>query len=77
MMTAAVLLSVAPWNAGPSSASEVVSYTVRPGDTLWLYAERITPEGGDVAENVDLIMRLNHMDSARLEPGQRIRVPKE
>ncbi|MCH9274710.1 LysM peptidoglycan-binding domain-containing protein [Bifidobacterium amazonense] len=77
MMVAAVLLTFEPWNPGPTEATEVTSYTVRPGDTLWAYAERITPQGGDVAESVDLIMRINHMDSAQLEAGQRILVPKE
>ncbi|KFI53913.1 LysM peptidoglycan-binding domain-containing protein [Bifidobacterium biavatii] len=77
MMASAVLLTVMPSNPRSLSASETTSYTVRPGDTLWSYAERITPQGGDVAENVELIMRLNHMDDTQIEPGQQIRVPKE
>ena len=53
----------------------VTSYTVRPGDTLWSYAEAITPRGGDVSQTVDELMRLNHMDSGALRAGQRLVVP--
>ena len=67
--------------SGPSSANsnaepmEVTSYTVAPGDTLWSYAERITPRGGDVSETVDELKRLNHLDTSSLRVGQRIVVP--
>lgn len=56
--------------------THVVSYTVRPGDTLWAYASSITSQGGgDVARTVDELMALNELDSAVLVPGQRIIVP--
>ena len=58
-------------------ATEVVNYTVRPGDTLWSYAQSITPAGGDVSESVDELMDLNNLDSASLTPGQTIVVPAE
>ena len=57
--------------------SEVMSYTVRPGDTLWSYAASITPQGGDVSETVEALMDLNHFDSPALTAGQRIIVPAE
>lgn len=57
------------------SATEVTSYTVRPGDTLWSYAESITPKGGDVSQNVDMLMRLNDLSTDVLQAGQRIVVP--
>ncbi|OZG57803.1 peptidoglycan-binding LysM domain [Bifidobacterium tissieri] len=66
---------------GPSNADsnaepmEVTSYTVAPGDTLWSYAERITPRGGDVSETVDELKRINHLDTSSLRVGQRIVVP--
>lgn len=56
---------------------EVMSYTVRPGDTLWSYAESITPQGGDVSQTVDELMDLNNFDSSALTAGQRIIVPAE
>lgn len=54
---------------------EVTTYTVRPGDTLWVYASSITPEGGDVSETVARLKSLNNMSSSALEVGQRIVVP--
>ena len=57
--------------------TRVVSYTVRPGDTLWAYASSVTPEGGDIAQTVNELMSLNELDSAVLVPGQRIIVPAD
>jgi LysM repeat protein len=54
---------------------EVVNYTVRPGDTLWSYARNITPEGGNVANTVQELKKLNNMDSSALQPGQSLLVP--
>ena len=56
-------------------AIQVISYTIRPGDTLWSYAQSITEPGGDVSETVDRLMRLNHLDTASLRVGQRLVVP--
>nr|WP_236029245.1 LysM peptidoglycan-binding domain-containing protein [Bifidobacterium miconisargentati] len=55
----------------------VTSYIVRPGDTLWLYASRITPAGQDVSQTVDRLMALNGLESSSLRAGQRIIVPAE
>ena len=51
---------IAPGSAqsAPDSTAVVV-YTVQPGDTLWRYAASITPEGGNVGDTVDELMRLN------------------
>jgi hypothetical protein len=46
---------------------------VRPADTLWSIAERSHP--GDVREAVWEIEQRNHLRSATLQPGQRLRVP--
>ena len=35
-----------------TGATQVISYIVRPGDTLWSYASSITPAGQDVSETV-------------------------
>lgn len=53
----------------------VTSYTVQPGDTLWSYAESITPQGGDVRDTVSKLAELNHLDDESLETGQRLLVP--
>ena len=58
-------------------AMEVVNYTVRPGDTLWSYANQITPAGGDVSESVDTLMDLNDLDTPQLHPGQNLIVPAQ
>ncbi|KFI97883.1 peptidoglycan-binding protein [Bifidobacterium stellenboschense] len=62
---------------GASTPVEVTSYTVQPGQSLWTYAEMITPEGGDVSASVDELKRLNGMDGTQVRVGQRIIVPEE
>ncbi|KFI45613.1 LysM domain-containing protein [Bifidobacterium bohemicum] len=57
-------------------AAPVVTYTVRPGDTLWAYAKEVTPSDKSVADTVDHLMSLNNLRSAELKPGQRIVVPQ-
>lgn len=60
-----------------TGAVEVTSYTVQPGQSLWTYAEMITPQGGDVSESVDELMRLNDMSGTEVRAGQRIVVPRD
>ena len=62
--------------SAPDSTAVVV-YTVQPGDTLWRYAASITPEGGNVGDTVDELMRLNNLDTVSLHAGQRLIVPHE
>lgn len=52
-----------------------VVYTVQPGGTLWEYVSSVTPEGGDVVDAVDELVRLNGLDSESLHAGQRLVVP--
>ncbi|KFI55478.1 peptidoglycan-binding LysM domain [Bifidobacterium callitrichos DSM 23973] len=66
--------SMADSAAGPM---EVESYTVQPGQTLWTYAQMVTPEGGDVNQSVEELVELNHLEGTSLEVGQRILVPVE
>ncbi|WEV53438.1 LysM peptidoglycan-binding domain-containing protein [Bifidobacterium sp. ESL0704] len=69
---------IAPHIANSATGdANVVSYTVRPGDTLWSYARQITPENKNVGDTVVEIMDMNQLDSAQLQPGQRIVVPEE
>lgn len=60
-----------------TGATQVISYIVRPGDTLWSYASSITPAGQDVAETVDELISLNNLESGALRAGQRLIVPAE
>ncbi len=48
---------------------------VQPGQTLWDIAARAT-DGGDVRSTMAHIEAMNHLDSASLQVGQRLRVPK-
>lgn len=77
-----LIVSMASWSGVTSRSQAVaeepvqlVSYTVQPGDTLWSYAEKITPQGGDVSENVNRLIAINGLDSTWLEPGQKLQVP--
>ena len=58
----------------PAGPTEVSAYTVRPGDTLWGYAERITPAGHDVSRTVQELVDLNHLRGPELNAGKRILV---
>ena len=53
----------------PSGQSaQHIEYTVRPGDTLWLLANRY-------GTTVDAIRRLNALSSDALQVGQKLRIP--
>ena len=75
----ALTLSGFGWMARPASSApgpqEVITRTVRPGDNVWSYAASITPQGEDVAKNVDRIMQINNMSSPNLRVGDRILIP--
>jgi nucleoid-associated protein YgaU len=50
-------------------------YVVRPGDTLWSIAERVSALDADPRAMVQLIAQANHIDAASLVPGRSLRVP--
>lgn len=54
---------------------EVVTVTVRSGDTLWSLAREYGPGGVDIRETIDWIQRENGLSTPVLRPGQRIVVP--
>ena len=64
--------SVATERPGTPESTRVVM--VDQGDTLWGIAAEITTDG-DVRAMVDRIERLNALDSAMVQAGQRLRVP--
>lgn len=61
-------------HAAPPVAYATV--TVHPGQTLWALAEARTPAAGDVQSTVDQIMATNHLTTADLHAGQKLRVPR-
>ncbi|MFU0573438.1 LysM peptidoglycan-binding domain-containing protein [Gardnerella greenwoodii] len=76
LMSIAVFCAVfMPKTAVSAVPEKFITYTVRPGDTLWSYASTITPKNGDIADSVERLISLNHLPSADLEVGQSINVP--
>lgn len=64
-----------PDTAQSATPRHTVTYSVQQGDTLWQYAQQVTPPGGDVRGTVRDIVELNHLQSTELMPGQTIVVP--
>ncbi len=56
-----------------SASSGIETVVVRPGDTIWAIALAHYP--GDPRSRVDEILRLNHLASPLLRPGQSLRIP--
>lgn len=74
-----MVVAMGAWNGNVAESSpatqEVTSYVVRPGDTLWSYAQSVTAPGDDVRETVQDLMTLNNMESSSVTVGQRLVVP--
>lgn len=76
-VAAAVTLGLGLTTAvGPEPAPNETTrmHVVQPGETLWAIAQG-TSVDAPVGEVVDRIEELNDLDTALLEPGQRLRVP--
>ena len=71
IVTVPALSSMHLYAATPQHYATVI---VRPGDTLWSIASKHTGRG-DVQDTIDRISEVNHLDTASIEPGQRLRVP--
>ncbi|NYG54931.1 LysM peptidoglycan-binding domain-containing protein [Nocardioides perillae] len=65
--------SVATDRPGTDVPTEVI--TVGTGDTLWEIASERAATGSDIREVMVQIERLNALESAALDAGQRLRVP--
>lgn len=61
-------------HAAPRVAYTTV--TVHRGETLWSIAERKTALTADVQSTVDQIIATNHLPTADLTVGQKLRVPQ-
>jgi hypothetical protein len=62
-------------DAGAQLGARTFEYiTVHQGDSLWAIAESIAPHG-DPRVVIDEIIRLNGLDDAMVEPGQRLALP--
>jgi LysM repeat protein len=66
-----VVLGHASSSAG---ASHPRLHTVRSGDTLWAIAETAYPSD-DPRDAIDQIEQANHLTSATISPGERLRLP--
>jgi predicted Zn-dependent protease len=58
--------------ASPQHYQTVV---VKAGDDLWTLASAHTSANGDVQTTIDKVMAENHLSTATLQPGQRLRIP--
>ena len=61
-------------DAGSQAPASFEYVTIGQGDSLWALAESIAPDG-DPRVLVDEIIRLNGLDDAVVEPGQRLALP--
>ena len=60
----------------PLAVTASVPVTVRPGDSLWTYAQKYGAPDAYILDRVDAIARANHLASdTPLVPGQRLTVP--
>lgn len=67
-------LTVNAFNKPQDRFKEVI---VHKDDTLWTIAEQVTPNGQDVRNTVYIIRKVNRLNTAILQPGQRILIPRE
>ena len=72
MVTVPALSSMHLYAAGAQRYATVV---VHPGDTLWGIASSHTARSADVQDTIDRIAEINHLGSAPIVPGERLRIP--
>ncbi|MGO5287484.1 LysM peptidoglycan-binding domain-containing protein [Pseudoscardovia suis] len=72
---AAAVIAPLGFASSTEAPQQVEVRQVQPGDTLWQFAEEITPPGGDVRDSVNELEKLNDMDSSAVYPGQRLVIP--
>ena len=75
----AYFLGLGASQAGADSTVSTVSFeqvTVMPGDSLWTIATQIAPNA-DAQEFIADVVSLNQLDSATVQPGQRLSIPAQ
>lgn len=73
LLLAAALLVLTVQAAYGSAPVRVETVVVAPGDSVWSIAQ--SRYGGDPRPHVDAILRLNHLTSPILIPGQSLQIP--
>ena len=68
-----VMLILGSKNSG--KATEYITYTVQPGDTLWSISKEITPEDRDLRYTIREIEEVNDLQNCTIRVGQVLTVP--
>lgn len=76
LIVGATVVAVAGGATVANAGGEPTFVTVSPGDSLWNIAEEVAP-GHDTREVVAQILRINHLPTAQLQPGQELAVPAQ
>jgi hypothetical protein len=79
LAASAYFLGFGASQAGADSTVSTVSFqqlTVMPGDTLWSIAIAIAPNT-DTQQVIADIVSLNQLETATVQPGQRLAIPAE
>ncbi|SRR5690606_2879373 len=58
-----------------ATPAELDTYTVGAGESLWSIAANLTPEGRDVRDTMDEIVKLNALSSSQLQAGEQLVIP--
>lgn len=79
IIAVAYFLGLGASQAGADSTVSSTSFeqvTVMPGDTLWNIATTIAPDA-DTQQVIADIVSLNQLETATVQPGQRLAIPAE
>jgi predicted Zn-dependent protease len=72
LVTIPMLSSSSLYAATPAHYTAV---EVKPGDSLWQLAAAHTSNSRNIEDTIDAIMAANHLPTATIVPGQRLRIP--
>jgi LysM repeat protein len=63
-------------NAFAQTRETYQEVVIQKNDTLWCIAEKITPPGQDIRNTIYQLRKINKLNSAVIQPGQRILIPR-